>query len=68
MHEDEFPWILFGTDERDPPIGTLEDIRNGLVRSITQNLVTGQIVVEEYEVDFELLYCKPGLQISLQVF
>ena len=54
-HEDEFPWVLFGTDERDPPIGTLEDIGNGLIRSITRNVVTGEIVVEEYKGDLNLL-------------
>jgi len=50
-----FPWELFRTDERDPPIGSLEDIGNGFVRSITRNLRTGEIVVEEYKADIDLL-------------
>ena len=49
------PWELFGVDKRDPPIGSLEDIGNGFVRSITRNLRTGEVVVKEYEADIDLL-------------
>ena len=55
MHPELFPWELFGVDERDPLIGSLEDIGNNFVRSITRNPRTGEIVVEEYEVDIDLL-------------
>jgi len=54
-HPELFPWELFGVDERDPLIGSLEDIGNNFVRSITRNPQTGEIVVEEYEADYDLL-------------
>jgi len=43
------------------PIGTLEDIGNGLIRSITRNVETGEIVVEEYKGNLELVV-KSGLR------
>ena len=54
-HPKLFPWELFGVDKRDPPIGSLEDIGNNFVRSITRNPRTGEIIVEEYEANIDLL-------------